>query len=213
MDALLRANGRPLWLFGKGDEFWLVWEVAAIIGALAGTLVFWLVQYAVPPHLHEQMHRGWVKGLSPILILMTLVMFVLAAVAALNHWDIRGHLGFLCIGVFGFVAIQVLFLWDTANPPNNGRKKPGVEQAREDFRGALLYSDLPALGSFVTLFLVVCFLCGCENIDPQRLRAFVGGIVAFELVTTTAVFVIEYWYTPKRLAASDIIKWFGRVLE
>ena len=113
--------------------------------------------------------------------------------------------------MLGFVLIQGLVLWDTANPKGIAKNEEGLEQARADFRGALLYSDLPALGAFTTLLVVVSLLLTC--VEEQFLRPFVGGIVAFELVTTTAVFVIEYWYTPKRWEETSFVKWWRRLLQ
>ncbi len=210
-DALLRTNGMSFLFLGKGKEYWLVWEVAAIIGAFAGTLVFWLVQYRVEPRVQRHMYRLWVKEWSIILIVLTLAAFGGAAWIALNHGDMRAHLLCLCCGVLGFVLIQGLFLWDTANPKGQKKNEEGLDQAREDFRGALLYSDLPALGSFTTLLVVVCVLTNC--IGEDLLRPFVGGIVAFELVTTTGVFVIEYWYNPRCCQRSSFVRWWQRLLS
>lgn len=117
-DATFRIAGwHFLILRNPNREFWLVWEVSAIASAVIGTVVYWLVQYAVQPRIHDLVNRGWVQGASPLVIVATLVLFYHAGRTAWDHGHLCTQLGFLCGGVFGFVVVQWMFLRDTGNPP------------------------------------------------------------------------------------------------
>jgi len=218
-DAWFRIAHRPFLILGDPDrDFWLVWEVSAILSAIVGTSAYWLVQYLVPPKIYRLVSRDWVTGTSPFVIAATLWLFWSAAQEALDHE--HGHLckqlGFLCGGVLGFVLVQGMFLWDTGNPTGDAKDKnaDNLRQAREDLRGAMIYSDTPALIAFMTLLGFVSILLTDAN-HNTLLRAFVGGVVAFELVTTNVVFVFEFWHTPTCLISKfpKLHAWLERVLK
>lgn len=214
-DALFRRQSWQFLFLGNPErKFWIVWEVAAIVGALAGTMVYWLVQYLVEPKIYKLMNRGGIIGLSPIVIAATLVLFIFAAFEAWNHGDLHTQLLYLSGGVLGFVVVQGMFLWDTGNPTKKQKNVTALKQAREDLRGAMVYSDVPALIAFMTLFAFVGILLDNPSNDTL-LRPFVGGVVAFELVTTNVVFVFEFWHTPPYLSSKfpSVFGWWKRLLE
>lgn len=216
-DAVLRVLGKHVWIVGDGDEFWLVWELAAIAGAIAGTATYWMGQYWMDPPISKFLNRAPLVGTMPYIVLATLAAFLGAAFVAFSHWHILWQLGCLCAGVSGFVLIQSLFLWDTANPLKQQTRAPaGLGRARKDLREALVYSDLPALIAFFTLLLIVSLLLLQGDGETEKmLRPFVGGVVAFQLVTTNVVFVIAYWHTPPGLESRfpRFVNWFERLLK
>lgn len=220
LDASFRIAGLHFFFLGDPKrEFWLVWELSAIVSALLGTVAYWLVQYIAEPKIYKLVNRLWVTGLSPLLIGATLYLFYCAADEAWDHGDLWKQLAFLCGGVLGFVLVQLMFLWDTGNPPDNAQTrdasyKEDLKQAREDLRGAMIYSDTPALIAFVTLLAFVSILLN-DSSNDTLLRPFVGGVVAFELVTTNVVFVFEFWDTPLCLKSKfpKLHAWWERVLQ
>ncbi len=164
------------------------------------------------------MHRGVVVFLSAVVLLFTLIALVSAACVAMDHGKLNTQLLLISGGVLGFVLLQLMFLWDTGNPTSRKRtcKKSELEQARKDMRDAMIYSDLPALIAFVTLLVVVSLLLPVMIDDKlSPLRPFVGGVVAFQLVTTNVVFVVGYWHTPTWLDSKypRLVGWFKRVLQ
>lgn len=195
-----------------GKEFWVSWEVSALVFTTIYCAVMFGEWFVFGEKLDDVLTSG-ANGCAILLAISGLVAFFFAVLLAVikPHWFIQstplteGFISkiepyWLPLRAFVIISGTLCFLlinWIITRFPRNNLNEPQIlmyRMRRSEAATALYFGDLPTVVAFIAIgfFLLSVsaneFVVGNEPIKHRDLDAFFGGCVAFQLLASNAVF-------------------------
>ena len=181
-----------LWLSPNYPLFWERWEIGSLITAIVFSVVFYTRLF------WRELHKGLTgpqMGKVVIILIVALLCMSCATIVTcsgliqkiLPSVDPKANLpavtlSFLASGMFCFGMIDLIFT-----------KYHNDDEVKKEFSRGFWFNAVPVFTSFLVL---LCFalLFQVTDTNHEQLKSFIGGAVAFEVLTGNTVFVILFWH-------------------
>ena len=208
--------------FGKADNFWLGWELVAVLATAVYTLmIFFVDMHFFRPRIGDLIPNPNVGICVVFGIFCGTGLLVGAFLLAKSGTDIWKHVGCLLAAALAIGIANCSVAWADFTPrfskavEGNNEKREAerkqleteYEQLIIDAKRTLMYCDGPSVMALLIFFLFVLIaphLGSKENpviSDEENLRPFIGGAVAFQLILSNSVFGLHFairWWRHRR---------------
>jgi hypothetical protein len=180
-----------LWYAPSSALFWERWEIGSLLTAIVFSVVFYVRLF------WKDLHKGLTgpqmgavvlflllalccMGSATLVTSSGLVRKIIPSLSATTNLSAI-TLAFLSCGMLCFGCIDGVFALRHTN-----------QLVKDEFARGLFFNAIPVFISFMVL-LIFALLFPVSAANHEQLKSFIGGAIAFEVLTGNTVFVVLFW--------------------